>query len=479
MARGVVLALAAGCSHAAELLGYVENWNDATWWDTSMPGDCMQGCFRPGPFLNRTAPFSAINYGFVFLTPRPNASQLTCYDNPDLDSWVNCPPWDGHSIYISEESKDGSNVIDEDMGVDNNSPGIVAIAETVRLGRMHPAGPKRTKISLGGWSDFARLATDENAVKAAALVAKLVRYTLADGVDIDMEHLSPFAASFPLRDEFGAMATFVVALRKELDKVADTWVASVFARKDAMEQQFSAAFGDEGDGGLETLEDKLSVSPYYETHLAYLMEVASNGVPHLEISWSTRFNAFVPDDDPYNYLKPGTPKPNTTFETDNEGKKLWSRIKDSVDTVNIMAYDASGLYFDYEKVLENFVSHGVPKEKVRTPPAEPTPLCAPNLRPPRGHRLSWASNRASRLPEANGRASRSTWPRPEWSSAVASAVAWCGRPIRAPNRLQEARFSRPRWLQAWRRSSSPPSVGVQLRCTQRPTRRAGGCRATG
>ena len=126
----------------------------------------------------------------------------------------------------------------------------------------------------------------------------------------------------------------------------------MFARKDAMEQQFSAAFGDGGDGGLETFEDKLSVSPYYETHLAYLMEVASNGVPHLEISWSTRFNAFVPDDDPYNYLKPGTPKPNTTFETDNEGKRLWSRIKDSVDTVNIMAYDASGLYFDYELPLE-------------------------------------------------------------------------------------------------------------------------------
>ena len=34
------------------------------------------------------------------------------------------------------------------------APGIVAIAEAVRMARMHPAGPKRVKITLGGWSDY-------------------------------------------------------------------------------------------------------------------------------------------------------------------------------------------------------------------------------------------------------------------------------------------------------------------------------------
>ena len=39
-------------------------------------------------------------------------------------------------------------------------------------------------------------------------------------------------------------------------------------------------------------------------------------------------------------------------------------IADYVDTVNIMAYDAANITFDHEKILQNFVSLGVPKEKV-------------------------------------------------------------------------------------------------------------------
>ena len=216
---------------------------------------------------------------------------------------------------------------------------------------MHPAGPKRTKISIGGWSDFARLGTDENAVKAAKLIGMLVRITLADGVDVDMEHLTPFAADFPLRDEFGAVATFIVALRKELDDLQDTWVQSVIARRDALQEQ-SDEYTD------------MDAPPFFETSLAYLNEVAANGVPHLEISWSTRFNSFVPAGSPFNYLKKGSKAPNETFATDNEGKKLWPRIGSSVDTVNIMAYDASGLAFDYGQILQNFVDGGVPKHKI-------------------------------------------------------------------------------------------------------------------
>ena len=36
-----------------------------------------------------------------------------------------------------------------------------------------------------------------------------------------------------------------------------------------------------------------------------------------------------------------------------------------MDTVNIMAYDAANITFDHERILQNFVEHGVPKEKVR------------------------------------------------------------------------------------------------------------------
>ena len=50
----------------------------------------------------------------------------------------------------------------------------------------------------------------------------------------------------------------------------------------------------------------------------------------------------VPDPagDPWNYLLPTSPVPNSTFATDNEGGKLWAKIGSAVDSVNVMAYDA-------------------------------------------------------------------------------------------------------------------------------------------
>ena len=72
----------------------------------------------------------------------------------------------------------GSHAVDEKTDIQNMTAGLTAIAEVVRLGRMHPAGPKRTKITLGGWSDFARLGSVPNAQKAAALAAKMVQFTL-------------------------------------------------------------------------------------------------------------------------------------------------------------------------------------------------------------------------------------------------------------------------------------------------------------
>merc|ERR1712232_1457599 len=83
------------------------------------------------------------------------------------------------------------------------------MGEVVRIAHMHPDGPKRTKITLGGWSDFARLSTPENGAKAAKLMAKFVAYTFADGVDIDMEHLSPFTNNFEGSDEFAALIGFI------------------------------------------------------------------------------------------------------------------------------------------------------------------------------------------------------------------------------------------------------------------------------
>merc|ERR1712100_270003 len=67
--------------------------------------------------------------------------------------------------------------------------------------------------------------------------------------------------------------------------------------------------------GLEDWK-KQNVKNYYETNFNYLDEEAANPVPYLEISWTTRFNAFLPEGNPWNYLVDGsTPLRTTTRPT--------------------------------------------------------------------------------------------------------------------------------------------------------------------
>ena len=40
-----------------------------------------------------------------------------------------------------------------------------------------------------------------------------------------------------------------------------------------------------------------------------------------------------------------------TFPSDNEGLQLWPSIAQKVDTVNIMAYDAANISFDFAQVV--------------------------------------------------------------------------------------------------------------------------------
>merc|ERR1712203_764455 len=221
---------------------------------------------------------------------------------------------------------------------------IISISEAVRMGRMHPDGPKRVKIVLGGWSDYARIGSAANGVKAAKLYAKFVEQTFADGVDIDMEHLTPYDR---MGDEFDGLVSFINELRNELDDVATRWASNAGKKKAAMQAEYDA---------LESWK-KTNVAHYYETNFNYLDEVASNPVPYLEISWTTRFNAFLPEDNVWNYLTPESEVPADNYETDNEGQMLWGRAGHNIDTVNIMAYDAGGIGINMETVLKNFVAY--------------------------------------------------------------------------------------------------------------------------
>merc|ERR1740138_339144 len=228
------------------------------------------------------------------------------------------------------------------------------------MANMHPAGPKRTKITLGGWSDFARMGTPENGAKAAKLMAKLVAYTFAAGVDIDMEHLSPFTNEFEGADEFAALISFITTLRSELDDVATNWYDTARARRTAMNNTYQS---------LESWK-KTNVKDYYESSIRYLGEVIEQPVPHLEISWCTRFNAFLPETDKWNYLLPDSGRMDKNFESDDEGKKIWPEVGDKVDTINVMAYDAGtpdgkSLRFNFSTILSNFrVQGNVDERKV-------------------------------------------------------------------------------------------------------------------
>merc|ERR1712039_957060 len=128
--------------------------------------------------------------------------------------------------------------------------------------------------------------------------------------------------------------------------VAANWASNAAAKKAAMQAEYD---------GLEAWK-KQNVKNYYETNFKYLDEVAANPVPYLEISWTTRFNAFLPEDNVWNYLTPDSIIPENNYETDQEGKKVWPAAGKNIDTVNIMAYDAGGVWegMDVDKEVGQF-----------------------------------------------------------------------------------------------------------------------------
>ena len=352
----VLLLAAAGTVQGGDLLGYLEDWVDMNWWNEDMPGQCLMGCFKPAPYLQFTTPYSVLNYGFTFLTETPEPKQVYCTNvphSPKGNATKACPAWDGKAIYMAASDKKGSEVVTADTVA--LTPGMVAIMEAGRMAKMHPSGPKRMKISLGGWSDFARLGSHENAENAAKLVAKVVKMTFADGVDLDFEHLTPYS-TIPGDDEFAYYATLVKTLKNQLETVVKPqWVEYASMQAGVFQQVYAAL----------PASKQAAMKNYYDSNIKYCQEIAANGVPTLEVSWTTRFNAFLPADNSWNYLLPGSWHPNVTFATDREGDKIYPVVGQYIDTVNVMAYDAGPMKMNFSQILTNFNVYGkVPKEKV-------------------------------------------------------------------------------------------------------------------
>lgn len=302
-------------------------------------------------FLKEVAPYSTINYGFVLLGKHPSAEQVGCGTKSPKGP---CPTWDGQNIYLADVSKDDSTVVNSGTNINSVSAGIISIADAVRLSKMHPDGPKRMKITIGGWSDYARIGNAANGVKAANLMAKLVAYTFADGVDIDMEHLTPYSR---YSDEYGGLISFITQLRTRFADLEANWAKTAQQRINALQSQLKNCGSCPGPK-----------KTWYRTNINHLQEVKAMPAPHLEISWTTRFNAFLPSldyPDRFNYFSHdgGFPDANFTFETDNEGTWFWPQVAHIVDTVNIMGYDAGkfgGKPFklDVAQIIENFAVEG-------------------------------------------------------------------------------------------------------------------------
>jgi len=318
------------------------------------------GCIKYGRFLAGVAPYSTINYGFALLTKAPNASQVGCGSK---DPAGPCPVWDGQNIYLAAASKEHSVAVNSATNINSVTPSITSIADVVRLAKMHPTGPKRTKITLGGWSDYARIGSAANGVKAANLMAKLVAYSFADGVDIDMEHLTPYAR---YNDEFGGLIAFITELRTRFDAYEKNWQSNANARIKALQAQYKQKCGTKCANAARY---------WYISNINHLKEVALMPAPHLEISWTTRFNAFLPSSnltDRFNYLTEDSAHPNEAFvfETDNEGQWFWPQVAHIVDTVNIMAYDqgkfgGKPLNLDFGVILDNFAKFGnISRDKI-------------------------------------------------------------------------------------------------------------------
>jgi hypothetical protein len=310
------------------------------------------GCAKPDVFMQKIQSYTSINYGFTFLTTNPNPSQVTCGNSSSQ-----CPLWDGSAIYIASGGMSGSKVVTSSTDIHsiNNSPGLVGISEVCRLARQGPAGPRRCKISLGGWSDWARLGTPSTAQQVANLIGKMVLYSFADGIDLDFEHLTEFSWIDADKDEFSAFAALIVAIRQQFNAITPSvWSSTAQARYTDIQTEYNA------------MPDwQKNESPWYPTNMKYMQELQSNGPPYFEITYTTRFNAFVNASNPFNYLAPNSPIP-PPFPTRGEGSKIWSTVHNAVDTVNIMAYDAGSpsgaLIFDFTKILINFATFGpVPK----------------------------------------------------------------------------------------------------------------------
>lgn len=203
------------------------------------------------------------------------------------------------------------------------SPALVALREACRI--MHEQNQSwvhraRCILSIGAHSDASSIGDAGNAARLAGLVARLVRFTFADGVELNFNHVQDHRVYYRgevdngvAEDEVGAFAAFVRHLRAELDVLQSLWADH--ARTDLAWMRLAApsaaSAAGEGDDyyakNVRHLEAFLSkVTDPAESRRAWAQHKRDPYSPkpspyHLSIAWDVRQNAFVPHDDPVNF----------------------------------------------------------------------------------------------------------------------------------------------------------------------------------
>lgn len=165
---------------------------------------------------------------------------------------------------------------------------------------------KKFTIAFGGWSDVVKFTNKEEAEKAGKMMVTIAQKVGSDcGIDINYYHLT-----------------------------SNPWKSS----------------------------------PPQTELIAHMMNAIRKADQTRYLSYTTKFNGFYnADSKPY-----GTPV--GTFDSDNEAQIVWNTLDnvDVVDNVNIMAYDSAAMVdgklkttlFDYDAIIDNFITGGVPKEKI-------------------------------------------------------------------------------------------------------------------
>jgi len=360
-----------------QVTGYFENWYNVEWYNGDIPGKCYTGCLKEEEIKPLLPPYTTINYSFVLTSAFLDYDQGSCescllYNSGTetaggaLD--VCCPAFGNEgfrfynarykgaglenggrgepSIVVDWRDLENDPVLnaDADQTTGGRGQGVLYITDFCRI--VKESG-KKCLVALGGWSDWTRVADNDRADKIARLAAELVLWTFADGLDIDFEHLYEFDKIWP--GEFDAFSHMVNRMRFYLDTyVKEKWQSAIDARL-----EFVRSSGGE----------------YLNKHRNYMQGLKAMPTPeNFVLSFTTRFNGFVDPEDPFNYRKPGTYTPSEHFSSDDEARKVWALAGDSLDQINIMAYDASmngnPIVLDHKQILLNFEKGGVPKHKI-------------------------------------------------------------------------------------------------------------------